>query len=254
MRRTSRTRYRLPRFSLAALLLALAAVVLFAALYWLREPLSGALWRVAAPLMRATAIGESEQARLRSELEALSALAADRAVLYEENLYLKRLMGRETAVDTVLAAVVMRPPGSPYDTLVIDAGDTVGILPGSFVSAGGGSIIGTVSHVYANTSRVTLLSSPGEQHEMLLRREGEEVLPVTLVGQGSGAFVAEVPAGSGAQVGDAVIFSGLGSGLVATVSAVEVEDSRSFERLHLRLPANAQYLRFVEVWRSAPIQ
>lgn len=230
-------------------------ILLLGALYWWREPLAGTFWRVAAPLMRVSAnIGESENARLRAEIESLSALAADRQLLYEENLYLKRLMGRESSVDTVLAAVVMRPPGSPYDTLIVDAGHNAGLVPGSLVSAGGAALIGTVSQVYAETSRVTLFSSPGEQHEALLRRSEDEVLPITLVGQGAGAFFAEVPAGTAAMVGDAVVFSGLGTGILGVVSAVEVEDSRSFEQLHVRLPANVQHLRFVEVWRPAPVQ
>jgi cell shape-determining protein MreC len=251
MKRISRSGRRSFLLTLPGLLLLGAVLAVGAALLWWREPLAGAFWRVAAPLMSLrNNLGATVQADLRAQVEALAARAADRDALYEENLYLKRLLGRAPAEETVLAAVVLRPPGSPYDTLLIDAGHDAGLLPGNLVSAGGGALIGTVTAVYGRSARVTLFSSPGEQYEGLLLRGGEQVAPLTVVGQGSGALYADVPAGTGARVGDSVGVPGLRTGVFAAVSAVETEDSRSFERVHLRLPANPQHLRFVEVWRS----
>src|SRR3989338_7758973 len=60
--------------------------------------------------------------RLAKENETLEvvALSADR--LKEENIEHKALFGREREKNVVLASVIMRPPQSPYDMLVLDAG------------------------------------------------------------------------------------------------------------------------------------
>jgi cell shape-determining protein MreC len=251
MKRISRSGRRPFLFTLPGLLLLGAVLGVAAALLWWREPLAAGLWRIGAPLMTLrNNLGATAQADLRAQVEALRAQVADRDALYEENLYLKRLLGRAPAEDTVLAAITMRPPGSPYDTLLIDAGHDAGLVPGNLVSGAGGTLIGSVTAVYGRSARVTLFSSPGEQYAGLLLRGGEQVAPLTVVGQGSGALYADIPAGTGALVGDAVVVPGLRTGVFAVVSAVEVEDSGSFERVHLHLPVNPQHLRFVEVWRS----
>lgn len=250
MRTTSRTRGG-RRFSPGLLALGALAILFVGALVLWRGPLSALLVRAYAPLLELrNTLSRSDNQELQAQLEGVQALLVDRAVLYEENLHLKRLLGRDAERSVLLAAVLMRPPGTPYDTLLIDTGELEGVMVGDLVSAGGSALIGRITQVYEHAARVALFSAPGEVHEGLLSRAGVSV-PIVVEGQGGGSLKTQVPAGTGAQSGDQVLLPGISTGLTARVVAVRLGESESFEVLYLHLPANPYHLRFVEVWRSA---
>jgi cell shape-determining protein MreC len=191
-------------------------------------------------------LGDSRDADLRAQLASTTAALADRNLLYAEVSDLRERLGRADAPQArVLAAVLQRPPWTPYDTLVIDAGAHHGIRAGSFVSAGGQGLIGSVSEVYATSARVELFSAPGASYQALLNG----TLPIAVEGQGGGSLRAEVPAGTSVKAGDTISFPGLLGGIMANVSATEAKAGESFTVIYLRLPANPQDLRFVEVLR-----
>lgn len=227
--------------AVAALLLVLVLLV------WLLRPvLSATLSAVLVPVLSArNALTAGESASLRAELASTTAALADRNALYAENLDLKQRLARNAGREVILAAVLQRPGGTPYDTMLVDAGARHGLLQGQLVAAAGTALIGRVSEVYNTTARVALFSSPGEAYTALLRGS----IPVAMEGQGGGSLVGEVPSGTKARVGDPLILMGIGSGLVAEVSAVETHEGQSFETIYMRLPANPQELRFVEVWK-----
>lgn len=239
-------------------------LVLLIALLFGREKASGAFWDHVAPLVslrnvagsawsavispfygKATLLAQNEE--LQAELAETKANAADRDALYQENIALKTQLGRsDTAINAVLAAVVARPPGVPYDTLIIDAGQNFGISKGDLVAGGEGALIGEVSDVYGGTSRVVLFSSPGTTHEGLL----DGTLPVDVEGAGAGALTAQVPTGTQVVLGDMVELPSIAAGITAVVAHVEETQSGSFKTLDLSLPANVFSLRFVSVWRG----
>jgi cell shape-determining protein MreC len=254
MRKISRTKAsRRGAYSRGLWILGAAAAVFLAALILWREPLGGLLLRLYAPLLQIrNALGYTENAELKAQLQGMQALLGDRAVLYEENLYLKRLLGRSAERQIILAGVIMRPPGTPYDTLLIDAGALEGVALGDLVSAGGSALVGRVAQVYEHAARVTLFSAPGQTHEGLLSR-GQEVVPVIVEGQGGSSLKTQVPAATGAEPGDTILIPGIATGLTAAVVAVEAGESESFETLYLRLPANPYSLRTVEVWRATSL-
>lgn len=237
--RSSATAWRARRAQLAALLT--LAVLVGAAAFW-RAPLANFFWSALSPLIQARYGGESLEAQLASTTAAL----ADRDALYAENLDLKERLGR-TGVPPVriVGAVLMRPPGVPYDTLVIDAGAAEGVAVGEYVSAGGTALVGEVSEVYANASRVRLFSAPGEQYDALLRG----TIPVKIEGQGGGSMVAQAPSGTQVAVGDSALLPGIAGGLTARVSAVEISEG-SFVTIYFHLPVDIFMLRFVEVWKQ----
>lgn len=240
--RTSFNRRRKAPLGFIALAGGVVLAVGVAALF--REPLGGLLWRAAAPVLQLrNTLGASEAEQLRAELAGAQARAADRDMLYAENVDLKRRLGRAAEGSRVLAGVLQRPPGVPYDTFVLDAGSEQGLAVGQLVSAGGASLIGRVVEVHAQTARVVLFSSPGESHDALLRGE----VPVAVAGQGGGSFVAEVPAGTQVLVGDSILFPGIAPGYSGTVSFVERRSGESFVTLYLHLPFDPFALRFVEV-------
>jgi cell shape-determining protein MreC len=234
-------------------IIALCAIVFFVAALW-RVQAGGLLWRALAPIVAArNALDASENLRLRANIASTNALIADRNVLYQENLDLKTRLGRNADKKTLLAGVLLRPPGIPYDTLVIDAGKAEGVIVGNLVSAGGSALIGRVVQVYDTTSRVVLFSAPGEAHEGLLSLTDGEILSVTLEGQGGGALFAKVPARTPATLGDGAVLPGIGEGLFALVVAIEAPEGDSFKTLHFHLPASPFALQYVEVWTASAL-
>jgi cell shape-determining protein MreC len=210
----------------------------------LRAQAGSIFWEVISPLVQfRNALGGTEASVLRAELASTTAALADRNALYQENLQLKELLGRSIQNHTVLGAVLQRPPGMPYDTLIIDIGKNSGVMPGDLVFAGGSSVIGTVSDVYDTTSRVVLFSAPGETYQSLLGGS----IPLSLSGQGAGSMSGEVPAGTPATVGESVTLSGIASAFAGSVSYIHEDSGASFETLYVQLPADVFSLHYVEV-------
>lgn len=230
-------------FVLAFLLLLGASLV--------REPLGGFLWYIAKPLMVfRNSLDSSEIARLRAELATAKASLADRDLLYQENRELKKRLGRTVEGERILAAVIERPPGLPYDTLLLDIGAQEGIAVGDLVYAGGSLLIGDISEVYGHVSRATLFSAPGILRPALLVTGPGGVVPLQLSGQGGGSFMGKLPAGVVVSPEDLVTFAGITPKLVAKVSQVEMHEGASFQSIYLHLPVSPFALRWVEVEKA----
>lgn len=227
----------------AALLLLLIALLLWRGFF------SGLLLSVLTPVrsLQGSWYG-SEVVALKAALASSTALAADRTILYAENQALKKLLGRTEGVSVVLAGVVLRPPGVPYDTLVVDAGSREGVVVGDVVSAGGTALIGRVSEVYATTARVRLFSAPEEVYDALLKT-ADRTVPVHVEGQGSGSLTAQVPVGVSVSVGDPIVFPDITGGYASVVSAVVTEEGASFKKIYAQLPVDPLELTFVEIWK-----
>jgi len=251
------------------LLLLLLLALVFCFVFLLRGSLASALWRVGEPLVKANSasiervqvffsgfasnralVRENEQLRLL--VAANETVLQDRDILAAENRELKGRLGRvPPTVSAVLAVVLSRPPGTPYDTLVLDVGSSDGIAVGDLVSPGGSVYIGRVSEVYASSARVILFSAPGESYNATLLFASSSTLAIALKGQGGGSFTAEVPSGILVRAGDAVVFNALGIEHIAEVVHVAEDASSSFITLYLQLPVNIYTLRFVEVRRTS---
>jgi cell shape-determining protein MreC len=219
--------------------IACAACVVFA-----HREAGNLFWYATSPVVAfRNSLGTSEDSMLRAELSSTTAALADRDALYADNVQLKQLLGRSAGTHTTLGAILQRPPGIPYDTFIIDIGTQNGVAPGDLVFAGGTSVIGTVSEAYNTTSRITLLSSPGEQYNALLRGS----VPLSLSGQGAGSMSGEVPAGISVAVGDPVVFPGVLMQFAGSVSRVTQEAGSSFITLYVQLPVDLFSLQYVEV-------
>ena len=248
----------------ALLLLVLALVFLF------RTQTGSVAWRVLEPLVHArdnlaaasgSFLGQfasnkslvEENARLRATLASTTAQLFDRDLLESQNIELKRRLGRIENTTARIAGVIARPPGTPYDTFIIDAGHEDGVAAGDFVSAGGSQFIGTVKEVYAKSARVVLYSSGGESYNTSLISPGrKDAVPIAIEGQGAGSFVGEVPTGVDVLVGDMATIPGLSERIIARVSAVFTPEGASFKKVYLQFPTNIFTLRFVEIYKSLP--
>lgn len=239
-------------------------VALLGAAYLWSAPLRGVLHTVAAPIWRienwgvsgARSLGEhfrskatliAENERLHAELDTLSVRLLDRNELYEENLALKELLGRDASVNVVLGIVLARPPRSAYDTLLLDVGDEEGVRKGNYIAAGDTLIVGVIEHTAPHTSVARLFSSPGERIEVLL---GESQAAIEAVGKGAGNFEAKVPVGLPVATGTPVFIPAIMPHVFAVVEDIEAGENDSFQRILFRSPINPFELRQVSVLRD----
>lgn len=183
-----------------------------------------------------------ERDRALAENAALVAAAATSEARIRD---LERLLGDRTEAPAgVLAGVLSRPPVSPYDILIIDAGSEAGIAAGDRVLGPGGMPLGAVESVTAAAARVLLYSTPGKETESWI---GEARIPVTLVGEGSGALSAVVAREAGIAAGDLVYAPGPGALAVGTVIAMDSDPSSPRSRVDIRPLQNPFSLTWVTV-------
>jgi cell shape-determining protein MreC len=190
--------------------------------------------------------GKAEIARERDRLLAENAaLIAQQAALSAREADLIRLLGSRTEpAKGILAGVLARPPVSPYDVLVVDAGSKAGIVEGARALGLGGVPLGTVESVAPGSSRITLYSTPLRETEAWI---GEARIPVTLIGEGSGAFAAEVARESGIKEGDMAYVASGGAFPIGTVMRVESDPSSPRSRVDIKPVLNPFSVTWVSI-------
>lgn len=148
--------------------------------------------------------------------------------------------------ESIPASVLVHPPETPYDVLVIDAGKDLGVGVGSAVTTPEGNGLGLVSAAFAKTAEVRLSSTSGERTDAVLERGG---IPVTLVGRGGGNFSFTVPRDTAVELGDRILTPNLDARLLGVVGDIEVTPTDSFKTVLVRSPVNPSEIRFVTVLR-----
>jgi rod shape-determining protein MreC len=245
-------------------LLAFFTVVflLFALFLWRPELVRVPLAALAAPLWRTgNALGErisrvaeyfrfkrtmsAEIERLREGVVERDALLAGYTLTREENKELKALLGRNEKESRILAALLVSPPRTPYDSFVLDAGTEDGVSVGDEVLFGA-TVLGRVVAVSRSTATAQLFSTPGIATPVVIWRGGL-ALPAEAVGEGNGAFRLTVPRGAGVAVGDTVVMPGINPAQFGEVAAVETSETDSFATAFARNPVNVSLLRFLEI-------
>jgi len=216
-------------------------------------------WQIFAPAFRVSEALTAESRRfvngfrdvavLAEQNEKLtaenSALASENRTLLQKSDELSRLLGTSTQKDAsgVLAGVIARPPESPYDTLVLAAGEKDGVTIG-MEAFGGGVPIGFVSSVASNFSRVTLFSSPGTLTSGWIGREGT---PLSIIGAGGGALQAHIARAANVVEGDAVFVPGPGMLSMGRVARVESDPLSPGVTLRIQSAVNLFSLSWIEL-------
>jgi hypothetical protein len=100
----------------------------------------------------------------------------------------------------IAASVIGRPPQSPYDTLLLDAGAEDGVTLGAGAWWPAGVYLGVVTKVDKQTAVVELVTAPGVNHQVTVAG-----IPVTTIGRGGDGFYMEVADTEVITVGAAVI-------------------------------------------------
>ncbi len=161
-----------------------------------------------------------------------------------ENAEFKAMMGRASTTPRILSAVLKRPPFSKYDELIIDAGQDKGFSTTSTIYASGNILIGKVSDVLGETSKVTLFSSPGQKYDVLI---GSQHAPATAIGRGGGQYEAQLSRDTKVVEGDIVISLSLNNKAFGIVTGVLSDPAQPFETVLFAPPVNVYQLRWVLV-------
>jgi rod shape-determining protein MreC len=169
--------------------------------------------------------------------------------LKQENESLKELLNRETfdIKNTVLGAVLARPNVSPYDTFIIDIGESSNIEYGNDVYVSGNIFIGKVDGVYKNTSTVKLFSSPGEITPISI---GLHNISANAEGMGGGNFIVELPRGTEVEKGDIITMPSIDIKLFAVIEEIEANPSDPFITILFKNPINMNDIKWVQVVKS----
>lgn len=189
----------------------------------------------------------NENKVLKEELVLLRDASFVTQVLREENRQLKEKLGRRTLESRILAAVLVRPNKTLYDTFIIDIGRTDAISVGDAVIAGEDHILGRIESVQRKTAIVKLFSTPGERIDVII---GPENIAAVAEGRGSGNFIVTLPRGIPVEEGSAIIMPDITPRLFGVVGAVIVRPVDSFQTILFKSPVNIAELRFIEVIRQ----
>jgi len=186
-----------------------------------------------------------ENTLLKDEIKKNKTQLLLKDVLVAENEDLKSLFGRKDVnLKTVFTAVLVKPPFSPYDTLIIDAGSNDDIEVGDKVIASGNTYIGYVSEVYSNFSKIILYSSPDEK---VLVFVGNNDVEKEAIGIGGGNFRLEVPREMDVKEGESITIPSISPNIFGIVEKIEYKEADSFQTILFKSPVNTGELKWVEV-------
>ena len=152
---------------------------------------------------------------------------------------------------TYITGVVMADSGSPFrQSVVINIGARDGILDG-WAAMDGIGLVGRISGVGENTSRVILLTDASSRIPVTIQPSGQRAM---LVGDNTPAPPVEfLETPEQVRPGDRVISSGDG-GIFPAGLLVGVVEADSERRLRVRLAADYERLSFLRVLRSHPAE
>ena len=167
-------------------------------------------------------------------------------LLEMQNSDLLALVGRASSTPRGLlaAAVLARPTFMPYDELLIDLGSSDDISTTTLVYAPGRVLIGRVTDILGSTAKVMLFSSPKQSLQVEI---GAERVRATASGRGGGQYEAEVPHGSGINVGDVVSDINIHDRAFGIVVSIKTDPANPFDQIFFAPPVNIYQLHFVEV-------
>ncbi len=173
------------------------------------------------------------------------ALAVENRTLADQVSSLSALLGASgspAASPAIIAAVLARPPVSPYDSLIIAGGARDGIADGMEAFGNGGVPIGFVSSVAGSFARITLYTAPRESLAVWV---GGSHTPLTITGVGGGAFTASAPRSAGFTDGETVYAPGPGAIPIGVIGSLTGAAASPTVTVHIVPVANPFSLAYV---------
>lgn len=162
----------------------------------------------------------------------------------KENEELKIMLSRSDKKNYVLGYIISRPPKSPYDMIVIDAGSSDGVAKGMKAVAYSNVLIGYVAEVFPNTSKIKLLSFPGEEISLIM--ENAKVSAIGF-GLGGGNIEIKMPSSVVVNIGDKIISDGTFHYLLGVADKIETDLTNPFQKIIFRMPINLNELQKIGI-------
>jgi rod shape-determining protein MreC len=213
---------------------------------WAMAPVTG-LTNIARDFQSYTRIYEQNQ-DLRRELQQMKAWREAALQLEQENARLLDLNKvRIDAKLTHVTGVVTADSGSPFrQSVLLNVGARDGIMDG-WATMDGIGLVGRISGVGQNTSRVILLTDTNSRIPVTVQPSGQRAI---LVGDNEAAPTLELIENRDlVRPGDRVVTSGDGKVFPAGLLVGQVAQSPD-RRLRARLAADYERLKFLRVLRS----
>ncbi|MEK7194568.1 MAG: rod shape-determining protein MreC [Patescibacteria group bacterium] len=185
-----------------------------------------------------------ENLDLHEKLSSYEILKKTTSSLQNTEEELLSVFGRNFSTGSIAATVLVHPPETPYDILIIDAGSSDSVKQGSKVFLPEGGIIGFISEVEENQSKVSLYSGSGIETNAYLER-GD--VSIRLIGAGGGSFKVSLPRDVAVEIGDRMLLPSIRNELVGVVVEVVLEPTDSTKRVLVRGLINVSNVRFVIV-------
>lgn len=164
-------------------------------------------------------------------------------LLRRENEELRQLLG-DKEEERIGAAVIGRPSALPYDVIVLDKGTDDGVLINAPVYVSKDQVIGFVAATFAQTSVVTLATTPGFSSTVYIY--GPDIY-TTAEGMGAGTLRVNVPQGIELAEGNVVVLPSFSSGVYGTISVVESVPTKPEQYGYVSTDIPLSSLRFVSV-------
>lgn len=178
-------------------------------------------------------------AELKNQIESLSLVENEyKAILAE--------LGQKKPSEFILGHVLIVPPTSVYDTVVIDAGSAQGVQIGKKVYAGGMIALGEIVEVHGASSKVRLYSSPEQKYEVIIGVGSTSVRSIA-TGRGGGMYEVLAPREAKIQIGDNVTIPELSTVIYGKVAYIISDPARAFASILFQSPIPLQSLRRVYV-------
>lgn len=118
-----------------------------------------------------------------------------------------------------------------YSTLLISKGFTDGVEEGMIVYTRGYEPVGTVTQVYSNTALVSLLSASGNKVNGFT---GENKTILTLIGDGGGNFIAQIPKDVEVVIGDNIFLSQNPVMKIGNITDIQNSQQDFFKTIYIR--------------------
>ena len=205
--------------------------------------LENAAASAAAPLLdylsSKRALADDNRA-LRESVDRLQVAALERDSLAAERDALRaELEVPDRASGSVVAEILIRPPQTSFDSVVLGAGEQDGVSDGNLVLARGAPV-GVIVEVRAGSSVATLFSAPESRLAVTVGATTAEA-----VGRGDGRYAIELPAQLAPATGTPVLSVAHGGAPLGYVATVIPGESEATVEAAVSLPidfARARYL------------
>lgn len=223
------------------------------------NPLTGFLGRLGAPIWRAESFFSSVLSGWSAYFVSKEQLAFDKELLQAELDQARRgllelesikrdnpELAPEFKAPKLFVEILLKPPRTLYDNLVVDAGLDHGLASGELVVLDD-VVLGRVAEVFQKQARVVLFSEPNSEVPVSVALTNGEAIEATAYGQGAGNFRIRLPKGVLVSKGDLITVPGAGGRFLGSVGEILTSPADPFQTVLFRYPVNFVTLRQVGI-------